>query len=96
MKKNIINALKNIYIPHSHFGFFMVFFVLLVVVFLVYPELFTSATINSDIQSTENTPVNIAQKGNIADVPPLDKEAYDKKILELANNPPPKFGKDGK
>lgn len=85
MKKKIANALKNIYI-HSHFGFFMVFFVLLVVVFLVYPELFTSATMDSAVKIT----VNKDEKVDLQDLPPLDKEAYDKKLNELANNPPPK------
>jgi hypothetical protein len=87
MKKNIISALKNIYI-HSHFGFFMVLFVLLVIVFFTFPELFTSATIAPSNEDSQNTLVNKEQKVNIADLPPLDTVAYDKKLNELANNPP--------
>lgn len=94
MRKNILNALKNIYIT-SHFGFFMVFFLLLVIAFFAFPEAFISAISYSSKESikkdsTENILIKDVAKVDIEELPPLDKVAYDKKMLELANNPPPK------
>lgn len=93
MKRKIINALKNIYI-HSHFGFFMVFFCLLMLVFLIYPDLFSYATFYTSLNETtegqnENNSKKDKQRSYLSNLEPLDKEAYDKKILVLANNPPP-------
>ncbi len=94
MKKNILTALKKIYIT-SHFGFFIIFFVLLVIAFFTFPDHFINAISYSSKNSTkENTTQNIIIKDvtkiDVEKLPPLDKVAYDAKMLELANNPAPK------
>lgn len=94
MKKNILRLLKHIYIT-SHFGFFMVFFLLLVIVFFTFPDAFMKAISSSSKDSmneeiSKDAIVENVAKVDIEDLPPLDKEAYDKKMLELANNPIPK------
>lgn len=93
MKEKILQALKNIFII-SHFGFFMTFFILLSITFFVYPEIFTNATslnkqnlISENIQEVQK---ENQVKENVINMDPIDKEAYDKKMLELANNPAPK------
>ena len=92
MKVKIINALKNIFIL-SHFGFFMVFFVLLLLTFVIHPTIFGNLDNDTSNQPTlkEIIKENILsdESKNIENTGPLDKEAYDKKMLELANNPPP-------
>ncbi len=93
MKKNIINGLKKIYIT-SHFGFFVVFFLLLVATFYTFPDFFISAISYSGekVAKKENTKgiVKGTEVDTVVEIEPLDKVAYDAKMLELANNPEPK------
>ncbi len=91
MKEKTTTALKNIFI-FSPFGFFMTFFVLLLVLFLVYPTIFDSGE-GEPKTAEQNTLQKIIENNlfndNEYELIPLDTVAYDKKLLELANNPPP-------
>lgn len=93
MKKNIISGLKNIFI-NSHFRFFLIILFLLTILFFSFPEFFSSAISyppKDDLIDEEinQKTLNNEQKVNVATFPPLDTVAYDRKMLELANNPPP-------
>lgn len=91
--------MKNTFI-HSHFGFFFVLFILLIAVFFTFPDIFisamTPASRSSQVGLTEKASTDTASgdssraQVDVADLPPLDTVAYDKKLLELANNPIPK------
>jgi hypothetical protein len=89
VKQKTIHALKNIFVI-SHFGFFSVFFVLLVIVFFTFPEIFTGAVSTTNQGAMNKGDQKKEERVKIADIQPLDKAAYDKKMLELANNPVPK------
>ena len=70
----------------KHFLIFFGVFILFVVLFSVFPEFFSSG------MSYDGAPFALEEKKEKkAGIPPLDKEAYDKKLEELANNPPPKI-----
>src|SRR3990167_7302105 len=54
--------------------------------FLAFPRIFESGTFYNDENKTESA---FWSEETPPILPPLDKEAYDKKLIELANNPPP-------
>ena len=54
--------------------------------FLAFPRIFESGTFYNDENKTESA---FWSEETPPVFPPLDKEAYDKKLIELANNPPP-------
>ena len=65
--------------------FFWVLVFLMFVLFLIFPEFFSS------VESYKKDDQAIEEKKSITQpLPPLDTVAYDKKLNELANNPPPK------
>lgn len=70
--------------------FLIIFLFLLFFLFLAFPGFFSSAIF---YQKGEQT-INIQKDGNIKSTPiilPLDTALYDKKLNELANNPPDKI-----
>jgi hypothetical protein len=85
MKKTIISKMKSIY-QNTHFGFFFMLIIFFTLLFFIIPEVFSSKILNvvekgmSEIKKFEETKI-------INSLLPLDKEAYDKKLNELANNP---------
>jgi len=74
-KKNFKNILK-----YSHFKFFGALVALSLLIFFITPELLSSKVSNVVKE-------NIKKEANSL-IPPLDKETYDKKLEQLANNPP--------
>ncbi|MFA5932282.1 MAG: hypothetical protein WC793_02795 [Candidatus Paceibacterota bacterium] len=60
---------------------------LLIVLLLLFPGFFSSAVIYKQGEQTVNT-AKIETKINTPLIPPLDILAYDKKLNEIANNPP--------
>src|SRR3989338_8662037 len=60
--------------------------------FLAFPRIFESGTFYNDENKTESA---FWSEETPPILPPLDKEAYDKKLIELANNPPPPPGIHG-
>ncbi len=70
----------------SHFLFFISLLLLLLASFFLFPEFFSSRV--SYVRSDEIN--NSVKKIFKPALPPLDTVAYDKKLNELANNPPPK------
>jgi hypothetical protein len=91
MKEQIINNLKNV-LRSSSFYFFAGSAFLLVILFFLMPKIFIGKT----------TYVKADKIANVVDsalppaVPPLDTALYDKKINELANNPPPPIISDAR
>jgi len=66
------------------------FFVLLLFalfLFFLIPELLSEKITNGELKEF----VKIKEKKDIQTIPPLDKVAYDRKMSELANNPPDKI-----
>ncbi len=70
----------------THFWFFAVLF-LIIILFFAVPEILSSKVFNEK----GNVIDGIKKILSIAVLPPLDMVAYDKKLNELANNPPPKI-----
>jgi len=94
MGNNTTETLKNKLIS-SHVGFFVFAFFCFTILFFIFPELFSSATSYSSKEgvlgeNNLNSSKIESKKIDISILPPLDKAAYDKKILALANNPAPK------
>jgi len=86
MKHKIFSKIKDVAFSEgkiSYLFLFLIFFV--IILFFLAPEIFSNK-ISNDIKNvivkeeekTENTPIILS----------LDKDAYDKKLNELANNPP--------
>jgi hypothetical protein len=85
MGKQAILKLKSTFkSTHSQLFFVLVF--LFFIIFFLFPEFFQGVT--SYVRSDEFK--DIIKKDVKPVIPPLDKVAYDKKMLEIANNPPPK------
>ncbi len=86
MQKRVMNKIKST-IKSTHFRLFVVLVFLLFISFFLFPEFFVGGVsyVRDDgkfIQSIKEVVKPV--------IPPLDKVAYDKKLLEIANNPPPK------
>jgi len=80
MKNKFVAKIKNIF-TSTHFGFFLILILLALISFFIAPEFFSSKILNeikNEIIRPEIKPV----------IPPLDTVAYDKRMEELANNPP--------
>jgi len=83
MKNKIVLKIENIF-SNTHFGFFLILIILVLISFFVAPEFFGSEVFNEmkeeikEIKKVSSAPVLV----------PLDTVAYDKKLNELANNPP--------
>jgi len=70
---------------------FLAILVLLTILFYLFPELLSGA-VSYNKDSVKKEVIKTEDKiKKIAPIPPLDKEAYDKKLEEIANNPPPKI-----
>lgn len=68
-----------------HFWFFAGFLLFIIALFFAFPEFFGSVvSYQKGDQKAE-----AQENGLVTTLPPLDTVAYDKKMLELANNPPP-------
>lgn len=66
---------------------FLIVGVSLFISFFVFPEFFSSATFYQKSDQTAS-PVKLQNKLAMSQIPPLDTVAYDKKLNEIANNPP--------
>ncbi len=84
MKKKLISKIKST-LRSTYFWFFMILLFVLVLFFLV-PE-FLSNNITNDGKGEVNEIAKSVEK-LIEPIPPLDIAAYDKKLNEIANNPP--------
>ena len=86
MKKAIVSKIKKMF-SETHFGFFLVLIILCATLFFIIPEFFGNQITNgekvelNETQKTVDTPV-------VSNILPIDTTAYDKKMMELANNPP--------
>ena len=81
MKNNIFSKIKSTF-GNTYFWFF-VFLLLILISFFVAPEFF-STKISNEIKNI----IAKSEENKIPILPPLDTIAYDKKLEELANNPP--------
>ncbi len=69
--------------------FFLILFLLAFVLFFVLPKFLGNVSYSQNGQKAES---EIGNKKSVAELlPPLDTLSYDKKNLDLANNPPPKM-----
>lgn len=60
------------------------------ILFFLFPEFFgKTLSYSSRLTETEKGSASQENKFVLPSIPPLDKEAYDRKLAELANNPPP-------
>ena len=81
MKNNIFLKIKSTF-ASTYFWFF-VFLLLILASFFIAPEFF-STKISNEIKNIKAK----SEENKIPILPPLDTVAYDKKLNELANNPP--------
>ena len=81
MKNNIFLKIKSTF-ASTYFWFF-VFLLLILASFFIAPEFF-STKISNEIKNI----IAKSEENKIPILPPLDTMAYDKKLNELANNPP--------
>ena len=82
MKGKIFSKIKSTY-RSTHFWFFVVFLIALFIFFIL-PEFFSS-----NVSNGEKIKINEIVKTLLSpELLPLDTIAYDKKMTELANNPP--------
>ena len=81
MKNNIFLKIKSTF-ASTYFWFF-VFLLLILASFFIAPEFF-STKISNEIKNI----IAKSEENKIPILPPLDTVAYDKKLNELANNPP--------
>ena len=81
MKNNIFLKIKSTF-ASTYFWFF-VFLLLILASFFIAPEFF-STKISNEIKNI----IAKSEESKIPFFPPLDTMAYDKKLNELANNPP--------
>lgn len=89
MKTFIVRHAKNA-AKSAHFWFFVSLIVLGAVFLSLYPGIFDSAVIYSkDGEPVKEADRKEAKETKVVPLPPLDRELYDQKLLELANNPPP-------
>lgn len=73
-------------IKSTHFQLFIFLVFLFFLIFFFFPKFFVGG-----VSYTRNDQVvPVIKKEVKPTLPPLDKVAYDKKLLEIANNPPPK------
>lgn len=86
MKKYLIRKFKDTS-GGVIFGFFVAFFIFILVLFLIFPEYFINGQqyVKDEVANDEIKKVEKVEK-----IEPLDTVLYDKKLNELANNPPPK------
>lgn len=69
---------------------FLIFFVIILFVsYFIFPEFFGSVISYSKDEKSADVS-GVEKKPPVPVVPPLDKEAYDRKLIEIANNPAPK------
>jgi hypothetical protein len=69
---------------------FLIVAIIFSIAFFVFPEFFSTSVAYKQGEQTINTIKTELIKKIVPIVPPLNKELYDQKLLELANNPPPK------
>jgi len=84
MKDNIFLKIKSTF-RSTHFWFFVILLFVLVL-FFVTPE-FLSSTVSNNIKDV----ITKLEEKKEPTISPLDTVAYDKKINEIANNPPDKI-----
>ncbi len=86
MNKAIVSKIKKMF-TETHLGFFVGLVILCVVLFFVVPEFFSDQIINGEkveLNETEKT----VETPAVSNILPIDTITYDKKMKELANNPP--------
>jgi hypothetical protein len=88
MKRMIAQHAKGA-VKSTRFWFFVSLIVFSGVFFSMYPGIFDSPVIYSKDAAVSVTPETKAKEIKTVSLPPLDKELYDHKMEELANNPPP-------
>ena len=86
MKNKFVFKVKSIF-SSTHFGFFLVLILMTVSLFFLVPEFFSSKISSEEVSKIVNI-INSENEKVIPIIKPLDKEAYDEKMEELANNPP--------
>src|SRR3989338_4335029 len=85
MKKDFFHKFKSMF-NVAHFGLFVTLLVAFFGLFFLFPEFFASGV--TYVRDSET--IKSIKKSIKPTLPPLDTILYDKKINELANNPPPK------
>jgi len=83
MKNKFVAKIKNIF-SNTHFGFFLILIILVVISFFIAPEFFGDEVFNEIKEEIKE----IKKVSSAPALLPLDTVAYDKKLNELANNPP--------
>ncbi len=83
MKNKFVAKIKNIF-SNTHFGFFLILIILVLISFFVAPEFFGDEVFNEIKEEIKE----IKKVSSAPALLPLDTVAYDKKLNELANNPP--------
>src|SRR3989344_4924551 len=84
MKKNTIHIVNRT-LRNKHLWFFVGFLFFLLILLVIFPKFLSSSI------SYKKDDLEIEDKKLIVlPIPPLDTLAYDKKLDEIANNPPPK------
>jgi hypothetical protein len=86
MKKRLVNKIKST-LSRTHLYVFVSILFVLFLVFFFFPEFFVSGTF---YERNDELGIGVKKEEKKPITPPLDKVAYDKKMLEIANNPPPK------
>ena len=81
MRNNIFKKIKSTFV--STYFWFFVFLLFVLVSFFIAPEFF-STKISNEIKNI----IAKSEENKIPILPPLDTMTYDKKLIELANNPP--------
>jgi hypothetical protein len=89
MKKRFVKSFK-IVSTNSHFRFVIVSSFLLFALFFSFPEFFSSAETYRKGEKADSAFSNFVDKIFPPEVAVLDAVLYDEKMIELANNPPPK------
>lgn len=75
----------------KHFTVFLVLLCGMFGIFLLFPDFFAGVTLYSTAKNeAQSTAKNKEAEKPVFKFPPLDKVAYEQKLLEIANNPKPK------
>src|SRR3989344_8178909 len=84
MKKNNLQEAQNIFL-HKYFLIPFSLFLVSITIFFILPDI-----LGGEVFSVNEDEVNTEEEKEIkVSTPPLDKEDYDFRMNQLANNPPP-------
>lgn len=74
----------------KNFWIIICILILFVIIFFKFPQIFPGRVSYDSATALQTLPEKIIEKIKNEEVPVLDKAAYDKKLEDIANNPPPK------